>query len=214
MSRFETIQRITGRVWGTISLAFVGVCVFAQTPAPTTAAPPVQPASVSPQAPPAPTGGTEQSLPYRVPLHRRKAGVFVVSIVANNKPYTFVLDTGATATVFDTSRVRPAEFGVGGKTTARAAGLGGIITIRLVVLKSLRIGEYAMTNYRVAFVDLSSVNKALGIVGDPPVDGVLGEDFLIRHRAVIDIGNSELRFYPPPSAENTAPPTSALKPRP
>ena len=119
-----------------------------------------------------------------------------VSITINGVSAHVILDTGASRTVFDETRIL--EF-VDHKTIEEnerlSTGLGtNTMKSKKVVLNKIRLGAIEMTNYEAAVLDLSHVNQSYEKLGLANVDGVLGSDVLVDYNAVIDYEKKELRL--------------------
>jgi predicted aspartyl protease len=106
----------------------------------------------------------------------------------NGKIIRLLIDTGASRTVFDQERIR--QF-VTDKSFVQneklSTGLGtNSMPTSTVTLKSFRIGGLKLTNFEAVLLDLQHVNTTYGTLGHAAIDGVLGNDILLKHKAVID----------------------------
>ena len=122
-----------------------------------------------------------------VPLKHLQTGHHLVEARLNGKDGTFILDTGANASVVDTAHAE--HFGLTGGVTlpAAAVGLGGSMKARQVTIDSLEIGGVALRNRRVMTSDLSSLAGLLGRLSTSTIHGIIGQDVMKEHRAVIDV---------------------------
>ena len=119
-----------------------------------------------------------------------------IAIAVNDKIAHMILDTGASRTVFDETRI--AQFLVNETIEEQnrlSTGLGtNTMESKKVVLNTVEIGAVAITNYQAAVLDLSHVNQSYEKLSLAPVDGVLGSDILVDYRALIDYQKKELRL--------------------
>jgi len=119
-----------------------------------------------------------------------------VIITINGITASMILDTGASRTVFDATRI--VQFVAIQHIIANdrlSTGLGtNTMESKKVVLNKIRLGEIDLTNYEAAVLDLSHVNQSYEKLGLAPVDGVLGSDILVDFNAVIDYEKKELRL--------------------
>jgi hypothetical protein len=122
-----------------------------------------------------------------VPLRELLTGHHLVEAKLNGKAASFVLDTGANATVLHAPFA--AEFGLSGKPIggAGAIGLGGAIKASQVRIKSLEIGGMPIRRDRLLTTDLAQVVKLLGPMSGGTIYGIIGQDVMKEHRAVIDV---------------------------
>ncbi len=114
----------------------------------------------------------------------------------NKKVANVIIDTGASKTVFDKTRI---EKYVTEKTFEKhdslSSGLGtNTMQSEQVFIKKIKIGELEIENYKTILLDLSHVNKSYEQIGLKPVDGVLGSDILLTYNAIIDYEKKVLKF--------------------
>ena len=117
-----------------------------------------------------------------------------ITISINGKSASMILDTGASRTVFDETRI--ANF-VAAETIEEqdnlSTGLGtNTMESKKVVIDKLQIGEIKIEYYNAAVLDLMHVNQSYEKLEIAPVDGVLGGDILNDYNAVIDYEKKEL----------------------
>jgi len=108
---------------------------------------------------------------------------------------TWVLDTGASATVVDSTFA--AEIGLPPIGKAKAIGAGGTVDIDLVTLPPLRIQGIRLDEQRVGSLPVRQLFARRGI----EIAGILGYDFLSRFVTRIDYANTTISFYHPESFE-------------
>ncbi len=116
----------------------------------------------------------------------------------NGKSARFVVDTGASRTVFDKERILDyidnPEFN---EKEGLSAGIGGTdISSFIFKLEELSFGELSIKDYQAVAMDLSNVNNSYAMLKIPPVDGVLGGDLLSKHQAVISYKLKKMRLTP------------------
>ena len=114
----------------------------------------------------------------------------------NGKSARFVVDTGASRTVFDKERILAyidnPEFN---EKEGLSAGIGGTdISSFIFKLEELSFGELSVKDYQAVAMDLSNVNNSYAMLNIPPVDGVLGGDLLYKHKAVISYKLKKMRL--------------------
>lgn len=114
----------------------------------------------------------------------------------NNKPARFVVDTGASRTVFDKDRIlnyidNP-EFN---EKEGISAGIGGTdISSFIFNIEELSFGNLKINDYQAVAMDLSNVNNSYAMLKLPPVDGVLGGDLMKKYQAVINYKLKKMRL--------------------
>ena len=124
-----------------------------------------------------------------IPLREaRSTGHHLVTATVNGRQGVFVLDTGANLSVIDSDHV--AHFGLA-EARGRpggATGLGGSNSARQVPIDSLAFGPVKLRQRRMVVTDLGSIGDALApLAPGGAVHGLIGQDVLKEHRAVIDV---------------------------
>lgn len=113
----------------------------------------------------------------------------------NGKSGRLLVDTGASKTVFDKDRFK--RFKHKGKiclSPSPTAGAGGPLSnIQITILKNMNVlKKVNIKNYLVALTDLSHLNNLFTSLKAKPIDGVLGNDFLVSHGATIEFSNNSI----------------------
>lgn len=122
-----------------------------------------------------------------VPLRELSSGHHVVDVRLNGRPATFVVDTGANATVLHAAFA--GEFGLGGRPTARggATGIGGSMAAEQVRIESFALGPVETRHRRMMTTNLGQLTQLLTPLSRGPIHGIVGQDVMKEHRAVVDV---------------------------
>ena|SRR6218665_1148426 len=136
------------------------------------------------------------TIPFKVLSLDGEGYHLMIKIYINKKVANVIIDTGASKTVLDKTRianyVKEKNFDVHDKLSS---GLGtNTMESQLTTLKSLRIGDIEIPDYQTVLLDLSHVNNSYEQIGLKQVEGVLGSDILLKYKAVIDYPKQELRL--------------------
>ncbi|HEX9948396.1 MAG TPA: retropepsin-like aspartic protease [Allosphingosinicella sp.] len=117
----------------------------------------------------------------------RSTGHHLVAATINGKEGVFVLDTGANLSVIDVDHA--GHFGLDRDAGIRggATGLGGSNIARQTSVESLRLGGVPVRQRRMVLTDLGAIGDALAPLAGGAVHGLIGQDVLKEHRAVIDV---------------------------
>lgn len=131
-----------------------------------------------------------------VPLRELLTGHHLVELTLNDRPGAFVLDTGASATVLHAPYA--ARFGLSGKAglPGGAIGLGGTMKATQVGIESMTLGGVPIRQSRIAMTDLSQLTGLLGTLSGTTIVGIVGQDVMKEHRAVIDVARPILYLIP------------------
>ncbi len=112
----------------------------------------------------------------------------LIKITINGKAAKMIVDTGASITVFDKTKM--GNFVKEKKIEERSemtSGLGtNTMKVHGVMIKKMMVGKLEIKNYKAVLVDLSHVNDSYNKLGMAEIDGVLGSDIFRKYKAVID----------------------------
>jgi predicted aspartyl protease len=132
---------------------------------------------------------TLASDPVVVPIEIVFGGLIFVKVSVNDVPMSFVFDTGAEATVLNSSRV--SKLGLQGVGTFATGAGGGDVVVSYVPGVTTKVGGATVKNQLVAAILLDDLEKAL----QRPFDGILGYDFISRFVVEIDYANQQMRLF-------------------
>jgi predicted aspartyl protease len=115
----------------------------------------------------------------------------------NKKAATFLIDTGASRSVFDENAIQKylheSRFEDNEKLST---GLGtNTMPTKIVEIEEISFGEMIIENYLAVAIDLSHVTESYNKLGLPEIDGVLGSDILHDYKCVINYRKRKLKFY-------------------
>jgi predicted aspartyl protease len=117
-----------------------------------------------------------------------------LSVTINGYPASLILDTGASRTVFDESRMDAFIKGEQMEDHDRlSSGLGtNSMVSKKVVIDEFVLGDIQILNYNATILDLKHVNQSYEKLGLDPVDGVLGGDIFTEYQAIVDYEKKQL----------------------
>jgi predicted aspartyl protease len=119
-----------------------------------------------------------------------------IEIKVQKVPLRLLIDTGASKTVFDRQQVLKVvnENKIKAIET-KSVGLGvSEVETKVVKLKELKFGTMNVKKIEAAVLDLSHVNHSYDQLELPQIDGVLGSDFLMKYKAVVNYKKSMIVF--------------------
>lgn len=128
------------------------------------------------------------SIPIEILLIEDDGSHLLIKSKINGKIARLLIDTGASRSVFDEERIR--QF-VSDKSFIQhdklSTGLGtNSMPTSTVTLKSLKLGDLIIENFDAVLLDLKYVNGTYGTLGYSAIDGVLGNDILVKYKATIN----------------------------
>lgn len=120
----------------------------------------------------------------------------IVDAMINSKACKLLIDTGASRTVFDQTRilqfVKSTEFE---KHDKLSTGLGtDSMPTSTTTLNDFKIAGIVISDFKAVLLDLSHVNSSYEKMGFNPIDGVLGSDILFKLKAVINYPKLKLKL--------------------
>ena len=115
----------------------------------------------------------------------------------NGKVARLLIDTGASRTVFDLKQIQhfvtDEIFEEYDKLTT---GLGtDSMPTSIVTIKRFKIGELTLRDFSTVLLDLKHLNGTYNKLGHDSIDGVLGNDILVTHKAIINYRKLLLTLY-------------------
>ena len=114
----------------------------------------------------------------------------------NGEKGKWAIDTGASKTVFDIHHDQYYRLTEQLNTEIKSAGLGETqIDTLSGVLPILKLGVLKLDDWPVAIIDMQYVNKLYSQFTNEVIVGLLGSDFLVQHKAIIDFKTLELKLY-------------------
>ena len=135
----------------------------------------------------------EIKLPIQlIELEKQNFHPVISSEFISGRKGNWVIDTGASKTVFDKSRSDD-YYLLNEKDEIHSAGITDQpIISALAEMKSFRLGKITVSGLKVAIIDLSHINSLYQKAGGPEICGFIGSDFLIKYQAVIDLTKQTL----------------------
>jgi predicted aspartyl protease len=112
----------------------------------------------------------------------------------NGKSAFFVIDTGASQTVFDRDRMKNfLEHEQFDQVSSLSTGLGtASMESHTVKVPGLKIGKFPLKDESMILLDLSHVNSTYEMMTRKTIDGVIGGDIFRKYKAIIDYGKKQL----------------------
>jgi predicted aspartyl protease len=124
----------------------------------------------------------------------------MIEAEVNGKTVRLLVDTGASKTVFDKTRLQLlVEEGADEHyedLEQLSTGLGtNSMQGQVAELDSFKFGDVEIKDYPVVVLDMDHVNQSYDMLGDRGIDGVLGSDILKKYDAVIYFKKKVLKVY-------------------
>jgi predicted aspartyl protease len=134
------------------------------------------------------------TLPLTIQAIENDGYHLLTTILINGKNALLIIDTGASRSVFDETRI--VDF-IGHSNLAQhdklSTGLGtNTMTSKKVMLDTLDLNGLILNNYEATILNLHHVNESYQKIELQPIDGILGGDILMDYNAVIDYKNATL----------------------
>lgn len=121
----------------------------------------------------------------------------MVRATVNGMSANFLLDTGASQTVFNRKSVE--DFQQGATFEAKEGVTSGInktdMQAEAFTLSNITIGELSLSNYEGIALDLSHINNLYTSFDLPRIDALLGGDFFKKYKAIINYRSKKMRLW-------------------
>ena len=136
----------------------------------------------------------KSTLPLTIQAIENDGYHLLTAILINGKKALVIIDTGASRSVFDETRI--VDFIGHSNLTEHdklSTGLGtNTMTSKKVMLEKLDLNGLVLNNYEATLLNLHHVNESYQKIELQPIDGILGGDILTDYKAVIDYKNATL----------------------
>ena len=122
----------------------------------------------------------------------------MVKGMIHGKEANFLIDTGASRSVFDPKTIATFINNVTfEKKEGMTAGVGSSdLESSTFFIDSFTIGELEIHDYEAVALDLENIHEMYDKLGLPHIDGIIGGDLLKRYKAVINYKAKKLRLTP------------------
>jgi hypothetical protein len=108
----------------------------------------------------------------------------------------WVVDTGASKTVLDSNLgnyFTPVETPL---TEMESMGIGSEkLDTKWGVIETIYFDGNCMKNLYIALIDLSAINQLYQKYTQKTITGLIGSDFMVQHKAVVDFKRMMMQFY-------------------
>jgi hypothetical protein len=131
--------------------------------------------------------GSSVTLPFELVFNE----ILVTAKVNDTQDLSFIVDTGATQSVLDSS-IAP-KFGEAKQSTFEMTTGSGSVPLSYMTIKSLSLKDIRLNNLAFAVTDLSTFSQ---IIGRKPA-GLLGANVLRQFLITIDYANQQITFANP-----------------
>lgn len=117
--------------------------------------------------------------------------------LANGEKSWWIVDTGASKTVFDIAKIDLYEKEENPPLEKyKSAGINDTIAeTKLGILPSLKFGELEIKDISVALISLEHINQIYLQFCPYSITGLLGSDLLFKHQATIDYKKQEMLLF-------------------
>lgn len=124
-----------------------------------------------------------------------KSGHIVTKASINGYSGRFIIDTGASATCVNQALY--AEFQLKTEFMERQIGTAsGSLRPRISHNNTLELGDWSDEDMTLLSMDMTFINTALKTEGMRSIQGLLGADFLLAAKAIIDYQNKKIYLKP------------------
>ena len=122
----------------------------------------------------------------------------MVKGLIHGKEANFLIDTGASRSVFDPKTISSFIDGLlFEKKEGMTAGVGSSdLESSTFRIDMFSLGEMEIKNYEAVALDLENIHDMYGKLALPHIDGIIGGDLLKHHKAVINYRSKKLRLTP------------------
>lgn len=118
----------------------------------------------------------------------------VAKATIDGRPLNVIIDTGASHSCFDLNFIRELlpELSMEDNDGLNVGVGTSDFESKLSTIQNFRMGRFLLKQYDVVLLDMSNINQAYKMMHKPLIHGIIGSDFLMKYKAVIDYGEKAL----------------------
>lgn len=119
----------------------------------------------------------------------------------NGIPCSFIIDTGASKTVFALNHLQPILLqDTISEPDIQSAGISAsALESHSGVIHQFQLGQFAINNLEIILIDLASIDELYQRFTSKSIWGLIGSDFLLKYKAKLDYGSKTLTLKVPKS---------------
>ena len=119
--------------------------------------------------------------------------IMASSVFADGQKANWIIDTGASKTVFDKNWIEYYSVLEGESDEIHTAAIGDHPQeISMGLLSPFQLGKLTVESVKVALLDLSHINELYSRSTEIEICGLIGGDFLMKYRSAIDYKKQQL----------------------
>jgi hypothetical protein len=129
-----------------------------------------------------------------IELEEENYHLLASAVFADGSTRRWVIDTGASRSVFNSTLMEYYKvLKDDSDSESLSAGIGlDTLETKVAAISNLWFGDFRIKKLKVALIDLTHINNLYGKYGGGEICGLLGSDFLKKHKAVINYEKTEL----------------------
>jgi len=97
-----------------------------------------------------------------------------------------IIDTGASKSVIDSSTITTDDYTVIETEKIESSQLTEMVSGQIISIRNIQLGKFNFTNFEALTMPLNHINSIYSKFVNKPIAGLLGGDFLIKHKVVIN----------------------------
>lgn len=135
---------------------------------------------------------------YKIPielieLEHQNFHPLLTAVFADGSTGLWVIDTGASKSIFDKNLAKHYEVISGMSEDLHSAGIADQpMKSEVAKMRAFKLAGMQIEEMKVAVLDLSHINELYASSTDLKICGLLGGDFLVQYKAVIDYRRQRL----------------------
>ncbi|EAS20353.1 hypothetical protein BBFL7_01238 [Flavobacteria bacterium BBFL7] len=128
--------------------------------------------------------------PHTIRLSK-KSGHIITKALINDQPGRFIIDTGASATCINQDLSK--KYSLQSEAMHQQIGTAsGSLIPQIAHHNTMQLGKWIDKDCSLLTMDMSFINQALKAEGMRSINGLLGADFLIKSKAIIDYSGKKI----------------------
>jgi hypothetical protein len=131
-----------------------------------------------------------------ITLEDRSYHIMVEAVFNKKIQGNLIVDTGASKSVIDYGFAQKFAHTIEEVEDQDSSGINALISQAHVgIIDRFAIGKLKIRDYQTVLLDLSHINQLYGKYSDKTIAGLLGSDFLVQYKAIIDYGKKRMYLH-------------------
>jgi hypothetical protein len=135
------------------------------------------------------------TIPFEIVELEHQSSHSIINATYRGNTFVLIMDTGASRSVLDKNFSDSEKLKTDIESPKNSHTVNSEISdFGSVIIPELKIGNKSLRNILFTLIDIDYINKIYSDIGRIKISGLLGNDFFLKHKAVIDYEKKKITF--------------------